>query len=289
MNKSNLSKIYKGLLLVSIKPCLIDSLLPIDYNIVIKNGISKKVTKNPITKKEHIIARLVNECYNKLSDRKDIENFVYNKQDSTINRAVYINERAKTIYYIAKGTDRKNINNKLYRDMVTNLMILLGNYRESSRFKTYNKYYTILKEKYPGYKIIATGHSLGGTQALYLSNLEKIPAIVFNCGILPTTEFKQLVKNKNVKLINQIGDPLSQIKELEPSNCILLGDPQRFCIDNHSMSNFIDKVHRKFTLKEKAIIAAAGIATTAGIAAIGYKIYKRNQNGAKKTKKVKEL
>ena len=228
-------------------PCLIDSIMfQKRSNLVVKNHKSLDVgDKIPLNTRDYLVANLVNEGYKKERYREDIDNYKYKFKESSANKLVYINDTNKTIIFIAKGTDAFNKNYKLYDDLITNISIVLGNFATSKRFLGFIKFYDKLKLKYPDYKIITAGHSLGGTVALFLSKMRNIPAIVYNCAVVGDDVYKDLVKNKKARIISQIGDPISNILPLDPTNLILLGKPNLFCGDNHRMENFLSPEAKK--------------------------------------------
>lgn len=105
---------------------------------------------------------------------------------SDLNSAVIVNPDEKELVVSYRGTDPKN----LY-DLVSDIGIFTGRHRSSieglrdnfnDRFTKADKKYNEAIKKYPEYTPTLTGHSLGGSQALYVGRKNDISAKVFNAG-----------------------------------------------------------------------------------------------------------
>ena len=102
----------------------------------------------------------------------------YNKdlELSNRNRSVYFDPKTRKAIVGFKGTDPTNSD-----DLGTDALIALGIYGVGSRFKNAVETTRAAKAKYEG-GVTVTGHSLGGTQALYVSRAENVDAYAFNPG-----------------------------------------------------------------------------------------------------------
>ena len=102
----------------------------------------------------------------------------YNKdlELSNRNRSVYFDPNTRKAIVGFKGTDPSNSD-----DLGTDALIALGIYGVGSRFKNAIHTTQLAKAKYKG-GVTVTGHSLGGTQALYVSRAENVDAYAFNPG-----------------------------------------------------------------------------------------------------------
>jgi hypothetical protein len=108
---------------------------------------------------------------------KDVEGYTIDKQLSSPDRTAYVKDGKVTLAY--RGTDFKNKSNT-YRDLGTNALLALGLQDVSSRFKNAKKASDQAIEKYGKDNVNVTGHSLGGSQALYLSNKRGLQGSAFN-------------------------------------------------------------------------------------------------------------
>ena len=95
----------------------------------------------------------------------------------------------KTIYIIFKGTN--NVDN-----LVTDFKLFL-NRMDKTFNKAFEKFKNV-KKTFPNYKMFVSGHSLGATKSLYISQKcnDCVKGIVFNAYI----------PSLNIKLINLIND-----------------------------------------------------------------------------------
>ena len=113
-----------------------------------------------------------------------IEGFDIDRELSNQNRTVYTKDGKAIISY--RGTDVKNPWNR-WKDLGTDALIALGLQDEGSRFKNAEKYAKDTIQKYGAGNVELTGHSLGGSQALYVSDKLGLPAKAFNPGVSPLT------------------------------------------------------------------------------------------------------
>jgi len=105
---------------------------------------------------------------------------------SDLNSVVLVNPDDKEMVVSYRGTDPTNIS-----DLIADVGIFTGRHRSAiegvrshfdDRFSKASKKYENAVEKYPDYKVSTTGHSLGGSQALYIGRKHDVPAKVFNAG-----------------------------------------------------------------------------------------------------------
>lgn len=113
-------------------------------------------------------------------------------------RAKVFSKKGGKTYVAYKGTNPLNPN-----DLEADAAIALGVHKRHGQFREASDLAKRVKDKY-GDKVIATGHSLGGTKAIESANDQGLKAIVFNPGTglagLDTGEHKVFLKS---------GDPIS--------------------------------------------------------------------------------
>ena len=77
-----------------------------------------------------------------------------------------------------------------------------------TRFSLADQKYKDVKEKYE--KVSITGHSLGGSQAKFISKKYDAPAFVFNPGSVPNLPGEEFSIGKNTKVLLVQGDTISR-------------------------------------------------------------------------------
>lgn len=197
---------------------------------------SKKRVKN--TK-----ALLSKAAYNKNPEefvREKGLKYVVDKELSGKDWTTFVDPHGKaTIAY--RGTNPKN-----WRDVTTDVLVGLGLERFGSRFKRAKNVASKAKKKYANVDL--TGHSLGGSLALFAATKEKIAANVFNPGMA-----KPWYTNKQSTIYGTIGDPISNISTINPLVAPLLKSRIRVeaptgaiwnPLSNHSIDQFAKEIIR---------------------------------------------
>lgn len=98
-------------------------------------------------------------------------------QLSNRNRTVFFDESTGEAVVSYRGTNPKN-----FGDLGTDLAIAVGAQGKTSRFKNAEAVAKQAVAKYGKEHVTLTGHSLGGTQALYVGNKLDLKAKAFNPG-----------------------------------------------------------------------------------------------------------
>ena len=107
----------------------------------------------------------------------------------------------------------------------------------TTRLSTHKKMINDALEKYPGYKLISSGHSLGGYLAEQLaSDYPDSQAIVFNPGT-SLSETNLSNPQSNVIGYRRRGNPVSAGYSSIPMRTIR----SKNYIDTHSITNFLDR------------------------------------------------
>jgi hypothetical protein len=124
--------------------------------------------------------------YAKLSDGaygvKDVDGYDVDNELSNSNRTVYVKDGKAVVSF--RGTDLSSKKNK-WKDLGNDALIAVGLQDLSSRFRKSNQITNKAIEKYGKENVSLTGHSLGGSQALYVHTKTGLDTHAFNAGISP--------------------------------------------------------------------------------------------------------
>lgn len=177
---------------------------------------------------------------------KDLSHLGYeiDPELSNRNRTTYYNKDTGKAVMAFRGT---NVKNKA--DLATDALLALGLKDFSSRFKNANKYSKKANEKYGKDNVAFTGHSLGGSQALYVNSKHGNETFAYNPFVEPKQPkaslltkglfslFKRPVQS-NATIYKTTTDPISvfsslsnaTVKEIKPSSK-----------NGHALKNFIKR------------------------------------------------
>ena len=193
-------------------------------------------------------AKLASASYQKKQSPDNIDGYICDRSFGQANSSVYFNEDLKEVVMCIRGTNPKNPD-----DLLNDANILIGNITKTRRFKELSQRLSQIIEKYQGYKVVLTGHSLGGklSQELLLKYPNYIEsAHVFNsgsgfdvavkglfCKFKETNECK--VMKRKLHIYSVPGDPLSFLSRFLPHKTLTTETNTSVNpIDQHSMSNF---------------------------------------------------
>jgi hypothetical protein len=161
---------------------------------------------------------------------QNIDGYEYDSELSNSNTAIYHNERNVIIGF--RGT--VNID-----DLITDVSVIKGT-ADNIRFKQAVEIYNKVKNKYPEKTIMATGHSLGGSLALYLNSLYNIKVETFNPGVgLGFLKSNPNASNATLYVIK--GDPISALTGLSSLGTLKVFNPinpEAGLRERHSIKNF---------------------------------------------------
>jgi hypothetical protein len=161
---------------------------------------------------------------------ENIDGYIYDKDLSNNNTAVYHNDNNVIIGF--RGT--VNID-----DLITDVSVIKGT-ADDIRFKQAVETYNKVKNKYPNLRIMATGHSLGGSLALYLNSLYNIPVETFNAG-MGLGFLKSNPNSANVLMHVIKGDVISGLAGLSNLGTLKVYNPvnpNATTREKHSIKNF---------------------------------------------------
>lgn len=176
-------------------------------------------------------ANLARESYKDHLSRNDLHGYKYIYEDSTPDYAVY--KKGDDHIMVYKGTSNTS-------DIIPDLAIAAGVQDRNRRFIEAEQAFVRLRKKHKK-NWTTVGHSLGGTQAMWVAQRNKVPSHAFNPGYssIADDRIDTSYKDHNIYLID--GDPISngmKRKEIE-GNITVLPSVSFDPISNHSILNFI--------------------------------------------------
>lgn len=110
-----------------------------------------------------------------------VDDHIYLKDLSNVDRAVYQHKKTKKVTIAFRGTDPTN-----WRDLSTDALMTTGWGSWGTRFKNARKITEEVIRRYGRDNVVVTGHSLGGAQALHVSQRYGVKAEVFNPYVHPS-------------------------------------------------------------------------------------------------------
>ena len=158
---------------------------------------------------------------------------MYNKVFSNTNLSTYVDKQDKKIVISLRGTVPTN-----YQDLISDVGIISADTAfNTTRLSNHKKIINEVLQKYPGYKLILSGHSLGAYLAEQLaSDFPSSQAIVFNPGT-SLLESNLSTPQSNVIGYRTRGDPVSAGYSSIPMKTLR----SKNYIDTHSITNFLDR------------------------------------------------
>ena len=131
-------------------------------------------------------------AYKRVIQRKSYKDYNYQSFLSNKEVAVFKKDSNKTMYIIYKGTNN-------FDNLITDMKLFINKIDQT--FKKAQEEFKKVKKIFPKYKMFVSGHSLGGTKALYVSQQcnDCVKGVVFNSYI-------PILKTKLIKLINKTGN-----------------------------------------------------------------------------------
>lgn len=178
-------------------------------------------------------AKFARDVYHEPGDRHSIEGFNYQKNMSDRNSGVYLNDPDLKLILALKGTSN-------FADIGPDLFIIGGNEDNSRRFTQSLKKYDQVKNKFPNHKIEVVGHSLGGTQAMFVGQKRDVENYAYNPGFNATSDDVIKTDHPKTNIVMVQGDPISNtimVRDLNEKTVILPSVSVRPS-KNHSIDNF---------------------------------------------------
>lgn len=122
-------------------------------------------------------------------------------EHSNRNRTLYRHKNSGKAVLAFRGTELDTRNKR--GDLGTDALLALGLQGLSSRFRNAKKATAKAVEKYGQDNLTLTGHSLGGSQALYANSKYGIETHAYNPGVSPSMVKKSLMDNLSSQLFKR--------------------------------------------------------------------------------------
>ncbi len=144
-------------------------------------------------------ARLAKAAY---MSRDDAQAFVGSKYSidaelSNRNRTLFVHKASGKATLAFRGTDPRN-----WQDLGTDALLATGLVGQSARFQNSLDVARAAVKKYGRDKLHVTGHSLGGSQALYVNQMLDVSGSAFNPGSSPfqgQSDYGYLARGRKAK------------------------------------------------------------------------------------------
>lgn len=118
---------------------------------------------------------------------KPVEGYTIDPEFSDRNRTLYVDDKSGKAILAFRGTKLSGDQSSKWADLGADALIAMGIQDASARFRGSRKVAKQVIAKYGKDNVVLTGHSLGGSQALYVHHrlFDKPEAHAFNAGISP--------------------------------------------------------------------------------------------------------
>lgn len=212
---------------------IIKSVNPLHWVSTIKAIHHNRRAKSSMNQKSKDMAWLARSAYNTPEKRKDYQDYMYDHASSDVNHAVYHHKNNKRSVLSIKGTSA-------LRDVLPDISILHGIQDKSPRFAKSLALYDKLQKEHSS--IDVTGHSLGGTQAMWIGQKRNTNAFAYNPGFNAASDDRIETNHPKVKVHLVTGDPISNTILARPlnSNTVLLPSHSFRPSKNHGIDNFVN-------------------------------------------------
>lgn len=141
---------------------------------------------------------------------KRVQGYEIISELSTDDRVAYRNLNSNHVVISFRGTDPGSLkgfhNSRAFRDITTDIMMGLELENYNSRFKKAEQTTKRGIQKYGKENVTVVGHSLGGSQALHVSEKYGVEAVAFNPFVGPQHIRKQY---PNATVVTNVTDPIS--------------------------------------------------------------------------------
>ena len=178
----------------------------------------KEETDGPIKKGSGLNAKKIqhmsSSSYKKNKDIQNIGKYRLDKSLSTSEAKIFVNTDTGKVVVANRGTS------KTLSDWTNNLSLLLGQYKNTQRYKNAREIQVKVLEKYPNYKVLNIGHSQSA-KITKLLNEEGLTSEIININpaALPTDK-----KNDNETTIRSSGDIVSMYDKKKKGDIMVKAD-----------------------------------------------------------------
>ncbi len=207
------------------------------------------ISKKPQMPKNHPYALMSQKAYKRGKDRQ-IQGYDIDEELSSDDRTVYKHQSSNSVVISYRGTDlttnverkpKKSIRDIWYsrgfRDVGADVSLATYNPEYNHRFYNAKKVAEKAIQKYGKENISLTGHSLGGSEAMYVSNQHHLPAVVHNPFIHPI-DIALKTKFENVTIRHNMGDPVSVLSPWANAGRLEIAKGHHF---EHGINNWVQK------------------------------------------------
>tara|TARA_R110002167_G_scaffold99886_3_gene261248 strand:+ start:1056 stop:1784 length:729 start_codon:yes stop_codon:yes gene_type:complete len=184
------------------------------------------------------VKHMTESAYKKNKDVKNIGNFKLDKSLSTSEGKVFVNDIKKEISVSNRGTAGT------VKDWVNNLAPLVGQYKNTDRYKRAKAIQKNVIAKYPGYKIINVGHSQGAQITKQL-NKDKLTNEIINVNPYSLGEKKA----KNETTIKSKLDLVSILDKKKKGDVSI--NPSSLNPITEHKTNILDRIDSKTYIGDK--------------------------------------
>lgn len=213
--------------------------------------IYNKVTTSRKTPKikQHPYALMSQKAYQR-GKQRHVQGYDIDEELSSDDRTVYKHQDSKDVIIAYRGTDIKtNIERKKpssikdiwysrgFRDVGADASLAAYNPEYNHRFYNAKMVAQKATEKYGHHNVSLTGHSLGGSQGMYVSKELSLPSVVYNPFIHPIDIALQ-TKYENTTIRHNLGDPVSALAPWANAGKVEIAQGHRF---EHGISNWTKK------------------------------------------------
>lgn len=186
-------------------------------------------------------ALLSQKAYGKSIEERQVEGFDILHEHSAPDRVVYRHQRTGHVVIAFRGTDLHD-KSRAGRDIGADALLATGYQSASHRFYNAEMVTRALINKYGKENVTATGHSLGGSQAMYVSKKFNIHAEAYN----PHITWQDAVTNANYYHANVHVNMTDPVAALYPyinaeHKDIRYNRKKAPFLAQHGISNFVRK------------------------------------------------
>ena len=178
----------------------------------------KEESEGPIKKGSGLNAKKIqhmsSSSYKKNKDIQNIGKYRLDKSLSTSEAKIFVNTDTGKVVVANRGTS------KTLSDWTNNLSLLLGQYKNTQRYKNAREIQVKVLEKYPNYKVLNIGHSQSA-KITKLLNEEGLTGEIININpaALPTDK-----KKDNETTIRSSGDIVSMYDKKKKGDIMVKAD-----------------------------------------------------------------
>jgi len=200
-------------------------------------------------KRNHPYALMSQKAY-KRGNNRHIQGYDIDEDLSSDDRVVYKHRDSNDVVISYRGTDitakventtpksMKDIwYSRGFRDVGADISLFFYNPEYNHRFYNAKKVAQQVIKKYGNENVTVTGHSLGGSEAMYVSNEEHLPAVVHNPFIHPIDIALQ-TKFENTTIRHNLGDFVSSWAPWANAGNLEIAEGHHF---EHGINNWVEK------------------------------------------------